>query len=87
MFIFVLVQENYKRYMMQWDGVDPEDSPWEEEEKEEYAPYKVRIQLNAEELVGGTPFAKPFWVSPALVPTYKESDYRRWNEVEIIILV
>ena len=33
--------------MMQWDGIDPDDSPWEEEEKEERARYKVRIQRNA----------------------------------------
>ena len=81
MFIFVPLQENYKGYVMYWDGVDPDDSPWEDDEKEERACYKVRIQQNAEELVGGTPFPGPHWVSPIMVPTYREVGYRWWNEV------
>ena len=70
---------------MHWDGFNPDDSPWEEDEKEEHARYKVRIQQNAEELVGGTPFAAPHWVSPVMVPTYKESGYISWMEVCICL--
>ena len=68
---------------MHWDEVDPEDSPWEDDEREERARYKIRIQMNAEELVGGTPFAAPHWVSPLMVPTYKELGHRWWMEVWI----
>ena len=80
-FNHLFAQADYGRYMMYWDGVDPENSPWEEDEREEYVRYKVRIQRNAEELVGGSPFSRPFWVSPALAPPFREADYDRQNEV------
>ena len=67
--------------MMDRDGVDPENSPWEEDEMEEYIRYKVRVQRKAEELVGGTPFPRPFWVSPALAPPFKDTNWDRQYEV------
>ena len=64
------------------DGVDPEDSPWEEDEREEFVRYKVRVLRKAEELVGGTPFPSPFWVAPALALPYVDRDFVRWREVK-----
>ena len=65
------------------DGVNQDDSPWEEEDREEFLRYKIRVLRKAEELVGGTPFAPPFWVSPALAPPYKDKDFVRGREVRI----
>ena len=79
-----LVQKHYKECIMARDGVDPGDSPWEDDEREEFVPYKVRVQRKAEEMVGGSPFPKPFWISPALVPPVKERDYDRQREVKNI---
>ena len=68
---------------MDRDGVDPENPPWEEDELEEYHRYEVRVQKKAEELVGGSQFPRPFWVTPALAPPYKDTNWDRQYEVRI----
>ena len=80
-FKFLLLQKHFKECIMARDGVDPEDSPWEQDEREEFFRYKVRVQRKAEELVGGSPFPKPSWISPVLVPPYRDENFDRQLEV------